>query len=185
MNSPRDLVLLIVAGADGTVSGRTTLQKLAYFVGHKTGIEVGHNAHFFGPFSSTVEDGAMLAVIAGELDEDIKRFPDWYGGPDVRQYIYRLTDAGQQRVSELSAADPTLEQTIRTTIALVREHVPDLSQRTLSTAAKIALIVRREGRTQVADIPTLAEKLGWQLEEKDVERTIGLLNDLGMVSTST
>lgn len=182
VNSPRDLVLLIVHATGGELHGRTTLQKLAYFVAWSNGRDAGHAAHFFGPFSPAIEDGTMLAVIAGELDETIKRVPDWRGGPDLRQYIYRLTAAGQERVQEVSIFDPELAGAVARVVESARSHVPDLSQRTLSTAAKIALIVRREGSIEVGRIPVLASKLGWLLTPSDVDQTIGLLTEFGLVT---
>lgn len=180
----RETVLLLVAAAGGEVEGRTVMQKLAYFSGLELGAAFGHRAHFYGPYSSRVEDALTQAAIAGDLRESIDRLPDWHGGPDVVKYSYELTDSGTERVENLKHAHPREWGRISEAVGAIREAVPDFNQRTLSSAAKTYLILsEREDPTSEADVPKLASKLGWQLSPPQVRETIKILENLGLVET--
>jgi hypothetical protein len=98
-----------------------------------------------------------------------------------------LSATGEVRVKEIESEFPDESKSIKVAVAKVKKSVPDLSQRTLSTAAKIDLIVQQHASAQrgplpSSEIPHLAEKLGWQLEKEDVSRTLSLLQDLNMVT---
>lgn len=97
----RDTVLLITHAAGDQVAGRTVMQKLAYFIGLGLRLALGHRAHYYGPYSSKVEDAVSNAVIAGELHETVERMLHWRGGPDVLRYTYDLTSIGKARVGGL------------------------------------------------------------------------------------
>ncbi len=178
----RDTVLLIAAALGGTADGRTVVQKLAYFVGLALSASLGHRPHYYGPYSSRVEDALNLAVVAGELDEQVQRFPDWYGGPDVRRYTYRLTDDGRNKVDALKGAHPDEWQRIQEAVAAIKRVVPDLEQKTLSSAAKTYLIVSESEETVSEDeIPDLARHLGWTLNKAQVRKTVEILEELGLL----
>jgi uncharacterized protein YwgA len=178
----RDTLLLITHAAGDEVEGRTVMQKLAYFCGLELGAGLGYYPHYFGPFSSKVEDALSNAVIAGELDEDVDRLPDWRGGADVLKFTYRLDDAGQGRVERLIADHPKEWEAINRSVSSIREVLPKLDQKTLSSAAKTYLIISEseEGVDQ-EDIPKLARRLGWSLSPAQVARTVALLDQLGLV----
>lgn len=81
----RDTVLLITHAAGDTVGGRTIMQKLAYFSGLGLNTGLGHRPHYYGPYSSKVEDAVSNAVIAGELHETVERMPHWR-----QAWLYRM-----------------------------------------------------------------------------------------------
>ena len=177
-----DLMLLVVDATGGAVEGRTIAQKLAYFVGVEIGRDLSHQAHFYGPFSRDVEEALALAVVAGDLSETVERIPDWYGGPDARRYSYALTDEGSGRVEVLKAENPDVAERVAATVERVRQAVPDLRQKTLSSAAKIHLIVSEQGRPVVTgEIPRLAARLGWELTQDEVDTTVDVLRRLELV----
>jgi uncharacterized protein YwgA len=158
----RDTVLLIVRAAGDSVQGRTVMQKLSYFSGLELSASPGHRAHYYGPYSSRVEDALNLAVVAGDLHELVERYPDWYGsGPDTLKYTYQLTDAGKAKALELAEEHAAEWERIEHAVAAIRTVIPDLNQKTLSSAAKTYLIVSESDETVQEDhIPQLAEKLG-------------------------
>jgi uncharacterized protein YwgA len=179
----RDKVLLITHAAGGTVPGRTIMQKLAYFAGLGRPGSLGHKPHFYGPYSTQVEDAVANAVIAGELHETVEHMPNWRGGPDVLKYTYRLQPRGKQRVDRLIEEHPEEWRAIRGAVQSIRRVLPSLDQKTLSTAAKTHLIVSKaEGGVALDEIPTLAGQLGWQIDEAEVEKTVELLDELGLVA---
>jgi uncharacterized protein YwgA len=178
----RDTVLLISHAAGDRVVGRTVMQKLAYFSGLFLGTALGHHAHYYGPYSSKVEDALNNAVIAGELREIAERMPDWSGGPDLRKYTYDLQPSGRDRVERLVRTHPKEWQRILTAVGAVRTVLPDLDQKTLSSAAKTFLIISEsEEGVEEDDIPALARQLGWELSPAQVRTTIRLLDHLGLL----
>jgi uncharacterized protein YwgA len=185
----RDTVLLIVHAAGGHVGGRTVLQKLAYFCGLHLGAGFGHRPHYFGPYSSKVEDAATNAAVAGELHESVERVPDFWGsGSDVLKYSYDMTDAGEDRVTRLIDDYPEEWERIEGAVTAIQEVLPTLDQKTLSSAAKTYLIISEsEGEEGVeeSDIPNLAKRLGWNLSPAEVKNTIKLLEELDLVASGT
>lgn len=179
----RDLILLIADACGGSIPGRTIAQKLVYFCGVKLGVETGHDAHYFGPFSDTVESALKLNVIAGDLSETSEIIPDWYGGPDAQKYTYSLTADGAKRAAELKESETVDSAIIAETIARVHEVLPDFRQKTLSAAAKVHLIVTRaDDSVSFAQVSELAESLGWKLGVNDIEKTRSVLERLDLVT---
>lgn len=180
----RDTVLLIAHAAGDEVVGRTVMQKLAYFSGLGLNASLGHRAHFYGPYSSKVEDAVGNAVMAGEMRETVERMPDWHGGPDVQRYTYQLTSQGKERVDRLIESNSEEWDRIRDSVHAVKNVLPTLDQKTLSSAAKTFLIISEspEG-VALKDIPALAKKLGWDLEPQQASNTVELLKRLDLIST--
>jgi uncharacterized protein YwgA len=178
----RDTVLLITHAAGDEVGGRTVMQKLAYFSGLGLNAHLGHRPHFFGPFSSKVEDAVANAVIAGELHEITESFPDWRGGPDVLKYTYSLTNAGKQRVDNLIEHNSNEWDQVRGSVSGIQKVLPGLDQKTLSAAAKTYLIISESDEgVDESDIPDLARRLGWELDADQVHNTVKLLEQLDLL----
>lgn len=177
-------MLLIAHAAGDEVAGRTVMQKLAYFSGLGLNASLGHRAHFYGPYSSKVEDAVGNAVVAGEMRETAERIADWHGGPDFQRYTYQLTSEGKERVDRLIESNSGEWDRIRDSVHAVKNVLPTLDQKTLSSAAKTFLIISEspEG-VALKDIPALAKKLGWDLEPQQVSNTVELLKQLDLIST--
>ena len=178
----RDIVLLINHAAGDTVDGRTVMQKFAYFAALGVQTDLGHRPHFYGPFSSKVEDAVENAVLANELHETVERMPHWSGGPDLLKYTYVLTNSGKERVDSLIEHNPEEWDRVRDAIHAVKRVLPSLDPKTLSSAAKTHLILSQQDVT-VTEIPAVARRLGWDLDTHQVENTVRLLEQLNLVSS--
>lgn len=179
----RDTLLLIVHAANDEVAGRTVMQKLAYFCGLELGTGFRHRAHFYGPYSARVEDALANAVIAGELHETVERAFDWRGGPEIRKYTYALEPDGRARVKRLVDEHPNEWKHIRAAIAAIKDILPDLDQQMLSSAAKTYLIISEsEEGVDENSIPSLARRLGWELDPDQVRTTVALLEHLDLLA---
>lgn len=182
----RDTILLIAHAAGDQVAGRTVMQKLAYFTALGLNTRLGHRPHFFGPYSSKVEDAVANAVIAGELHQTTERFPDWRGGPDVLKYTYDLTSAGKERVDRLIEHNSEQWDQVRYAIHAIRDVLPGLDQKTLSAAAKTYLIISEsEAGVDEPEIPVLARRLGWELNSEQVSNTVKLLEQLDLLENDS
>lgn len=159
------------------------MQKLAYFTALGLNVSLGHRPHFYGPFSVKVEDAVANAVIAGELHETVERIPHWRGGPDLRKYTYDLTELGKQRVDDLIEHNASEWDHVRDPVHAIKDVLPTLDQTTLSSAAKTFLIISESDTgVAVSKIPSLAKRLGWDLEPHQVKNTMSLLKQLGLVA---
>lgn len=178
----RETVLLITHAAGDEVGGRTIMQKLAYFAGLGLNTGLGHRPHFYGPFSSKVEDAVSNAVLAGDLHEVVERMPHWSGGPDLRKYTYTLTASGKDRVDELIEHRGSEWERVRESVKAIKAVLPTMDQKTLSSAAKTYLIVSESsGGVKEVDIPGLAKNLGWDLDLEQTKNTVALLRKLGLL----
>lgn len=181
----RDMILLITHAAGDRVGGRTIMQKLAYFTSLGLNTGLGHRPHYFGPYSSKVEDAVVNAVIAGELHETVERLTDWRGGPDVLKYTYDLTTSGKARVDRLIEHSSADWDRVRDSVQAIQAVLPGLDQKTLSAAAKTYLIITESDEgVDEADVPVLAKRLGWELDAAQVRDTVALLDRLDLLDDS-
>lgn len=176
----REAVLLVLDAAGGEIDGRTAAQKLCYFVAGAIDQDLGHRAHYFGPYSRQVESALSNSAFAGDIEETVRLFSSG------RAYQYKLSSQGQSTVTELRDQHPWAAGRINATITSLRRQVPTFSQRPLSLAAKVDLIVRQQGGSIATDaIPSVAERLGWEVSGADVELAVKILVGLDRVQTTS
>lgn len=182
--TPREAVLLALDAAGGTVDGRTAMQKIMYFVSVALDSDLGHRAHYYGPYSRAVEYALTQTALAEEVTETMERIPSYTSGPDIRKYTYELTPAGKEEVNAAKTKNGAYAALIKTTVDSVHEAVPDLDQNTLSMAAKIHFIVNQQvvQPTKLIDIPALAKQLGWRISDTQVEQSVALLRGLNLLT---
>jgi uncharacterized protein YwgA len=183
----RDLVLSIIdLCCDRPEFGRTSLQKVAYFVSQGLHQQLGHKAHFYGPFSEDVEDDVEGLLLAGLIDEKATSLGfQSYGGDAAKKYEYSMTDAGNERVEALRGAYPEEFQSLATFIERLEQAAGGLDQSVLSPAAKTYFIASREHRpVKTSEIRTFGAQLGWNLQRKQVLQVVAVLKTLGLVKQS-
>jgi len=177
----RDLLLSIIAVCGERPDfGRTSLQKVAYFVGLTSGADLQHRAYYFGPFSEVVEREVQTLVISDLIQERIQPL-GFVGaeGFEGRRYEYHLAAAGRERFDQLRVAYPEEVRALETFIGKLIQAAGGLDQKVLSTAAKTFFIAQREGRPLDAEeIKQLARQLGWTVSHAQVERVLRVLHDL-------
>jgi uncharacterized protein YwgA len=183
----RDLVLLIIDRcSDHPEFGRTSLQKIAYFSALRLGIDIGHTAHFYGPFSHNVErelDALTLSDLAEERAMGLGFANS--AGYEARKYEYRITDTGRRRIAEIETSHSDAVHALDELVGLIADRVGGFDQRFLSTAAKTLYIAIEQGRPlSVQEASELAREHGWEVTPRDIGRVFELLQDLGFVETT-
>lgn len=178
----REAVMLVIDAAGGTVAGRTAVQKLCYFAGLSINQDLGHRAHYYGPYSRKVEEALINESFAGDLVESVRTFESGQGR-DGKAYTYETTPQGAALVVELRANHPGPGGQIDEIVQRLGEQVPGYAQHSLSLAAKVDLILRQRHNEPAAaeEIPDLARQLGWQVTDHDVEHAVEILLGLGRV----
>jgi uncharacterized protein YwgA len=180
----RDLILAIVAlCGEREEFGRTSLQKTAFFIGEQFGTELGHRAHFYGPFSEQVELDVEDLVFVGLINEKVSALGfASRGGEEAKRYEYDLTEDGIERMAALGDAYPEELAALRAFVDRLTEAAGGLDKRILSAAAKTYFIAKREKRPlSTAEIRQLGKSLGWDLRTPQVKQVAGVLATLGLV----
>jgi uncharacterized protein YwgA len=183
----RDLVLTIIgACADRPEFGRTSLQKVCYLAAASLGLDLGHRAYFYGPFSTAVEENTEALVLAGLVNENAEPlgFVSPSGWPASR-YHYGLTGQGRDRLVQLEKAYPDEIVKLRAVIAKIVSVVGSLDQQVLSTASKTLYIAREKQRPlRLEEIGDLAREFHWSLSPAQVGRVGRVLEQLGLVQVT-
>jgi len=184
---PRDLVLAIVAfNKEGTVEGRTYLQKLAYFLNEKLELGVEFEPHYYGPYSDPIAMATNTMVALGFLDEKDERFP---AGPtdifEPRRYTYQLTPAGHTILAELKSWDRTLFANIKEAMEAITAK-EECNYEFLSRAAKMFHLLKSQDKPMKgSELSGAAKDLGWKLSKEDIDRAAQFLGELRLIKELT
>ena len=108
MMQPRDLVLAVIGLCSSRAEfGRTSLQKVAYLVSLVFGVDLGHSAYYYGPYSSTVDADAEALVMGGLVSETVEPLGFNGRGFPVNKFHYSVTSAGHDRLTRSGAPTRT------------------------------------------------------------------------------
>lgn len=160
--------------------GKTSLQKLAYFVGKRFSYNLEHRAHYYGPFSEALEGDISLLAASGYIVEKVEAlgFIGAAGFP-ARRYEYDITEAGADRLKDLKAHYPELEH-IQHFVQEIETVAGGLDQQILSAAAKTYFIAEREGGSvSPSDVKRMTADYSWKLSKEEIERVTSILVGLG------
>jgi len=179
-----DIVLGIIDALDRQVSGRTYLQKMAYFVSRLLPAQIGFEPHYYGPYSRLVSAEVDRAVSRGILSEDREEIGSSLSRKQFEsvRYTYRLTLRGRKYTEFLKSINPTGFQKVAETSRKIQETNANYLQ--LSCAAKVDYLLRISGgRITRARAKEQAKNLGWRLSDSDIETAVGILEKLDLVKT--
>lgn len=183
----RDLILSIIGLCwERPEFGRTSLQKVAYFVSQGLHEQLGHRAHYYGPFSEEVEDDVDGLLLTGLIDEKANTLSfQGYGGGPAKRYEYTLTPQGRERLEAIRDAYPDESQALERFIGRLTAAAGGLDQRILSPAAKTHFIASREQRpVKTSEISEFGRQLGWDIRPNQVVQVFEFLKTLGLVQSA-
>jgi hypothetical protein len=159
------------------------LQKRAFFVTELVGEDFGlkFDAHYYGPFSSTVEGTATQLKNLGFLQESSTGFGILSDGFEVRRYDYTLTDDGKFLVKSLRET-PEYGKIRDATRRILAAGDPNYME--LSIAAKAYFLLKKKAGTEmsVAELVKEAEKYSWNISPQSVSRAIAFLTSIDLAS---
>lgn len=164
----RDALLALVAElSQASGLGRTSLQKAAYFLETRRSVGFGHSAHYYGPFSPTVEAEVGALVTAGLLEESEHSLGfRGKGGFEARRFSYSVTEDGNRRLQSIRSAYPDEADQIQKFADDLLSQSPELDQRLLSAAAKVHYIEEREGQgLSPSEVTEIARQFSWDISE--------------------
>jgi uncharacterized protein YwgA len=177
-----DFILSIVKSFGGEIQGRTLLQKRAFFAATLSGVDPGlrFDAHFYGPYSSTVDNTVARLNLLGFLEEENTGFGFAPSGFEIRRYDYRLTEDGEKVCKSFeNLAD--FRQVKVACERIIAAGNPDYL--TLSIAAKAFFILRkRPGKGMSRDeLIREAKKFDWNIDPNSLENAVRFLDRLNLV----
>lgn len=177
------IILLIVDDAGGRLRGKTLLQKRAYFLAKIMGLDLGYRPHYYGPYSSEIEEGLARSKSLGFIEERTLGFglSDAIGF-EVRRYDFELTDDGKNIISNLEEMYPKQCQKIRECLKQLADAGDNGDHVSLSVAAKAYYILtEKNSRMASDDIREAGSKLGWKIERDSLEKAISFLEKLDLL----
>lgn len=181
---PHDIALLTLREWGGHVEGKTKLHKIIYFVSLLSGTEtdLGFDAHYYGPYSSPLDDALYDLTSSGLLDRRVLRTGHVNNsGFEVVRYDYSLTDGGREvadhKIRELGSDGEKVIEALKT---LKSAGVEDYMR--LAAAAKIRYIVQQSGKPiSREEVQQMAEGFGWRLSENAINDAVNYLIRLNLV----
>lgn len=157
---PIDLILSIVYYA-GEVDGGTRLQKIAYFVCEKLGLDLGFIPHYYGPYSSIVGKTLEDLVATDFIEEDV--IPTSTGRT---LFTYKLKSNVK--------VDLDKKGEIKNLIRKVSKE--DLDK--VIVVSKVHYLFKKY--KNINSLPDEARKYGWALNSDDVNGALEFLNKIGL-----
>ena len=173
-----DIIQMTLVACDGTVTGKTAMQKLLYFQSQlipEVGKEIGDYVHYYyGPFSRTVE-GALLSLASFDLIR--VNLTSW----NNNGYVYSFTDGGRKCAEKAAENYSTTYRKISEIVGKCKAHCK-LRAMPLSCAAKSHYIMMKNNQKSYTtdEISSLAKKFDWNVGPDDVNNGANLLRALNL-----
>ncbi len=179
-----DFVHLALHAMGGEIAGKTKLQKTVYFLGVMTECleELGYGAHYYGPYSAEVAEGADRLVALGFVDVSVSGA--WgvdARGFEVARYDYKLNEEGKRVAEQKKLRFPNVWKSIESAAEKLRTG-GDRHYMNLSLAAKIHFMLgKKEGEATLDELCELAEDFGWSVSQDQADEAATFLKSLGLV----
>lgn len=177
---PNDLVLAIISEA-GKVPGRTSLQKLCYFVNEELDAGVPFKAHYYGPYSEEIANAADVQVGAHLVHEEVERGQYFKAGKtrEWARHSYSLTADGERYLDWLVRHSPVPKNEIRAVVSKLQAET-SLDPDSLAKLAKVRFIADRLHGTSPHPVlvTRCAKQYGWRLAPSVVRQSLITLNRL-------
>ncbi len=166
------------------VSGRTLLQKRSFFVYVLSEIPVNldFDAHFYGPYSASVDGTITQLKNLGFIQESSTGFGPGHGGFEMRRYDYSLTEDGNSLVApirqteEYSRIDASIKK-IKT--------AGDPNYVELSIAAKAYFILKRKNKGMTtSELSKEAARFNWEVSPESIKKAVNFLNSVGLTTSN-
>lgn len=179
MNTAKFLLSMIDASGR-SIRGRTLLQKRAFFVSVLSGLKLnlGFDAHYYGPYSATVEGTTTELSNLGFVEESSTGFGVLSGGFEMKRYDYRLTDDGMKLVEPLRETEEYRK--VRQAVEKI-DGAGHTNYIELSIAAKAYFVLRKQQKPMSReDLLREAKKFSWNLKPESLERAVQFLEAMGL-----
>lgn len=180
----RDVLLLAYRAFGGDMRGKTLLQKRVYFLSVMLGIDLGYDAHYYGPYSEQIANQNSELKSLGYISESSSAWGYDPRGFEMARHDFALTDVGSRMADRKADQNPALWKQIREAAAVVKKG-GDLDYMELSIAAKAYYVLNKlNGKATLEDIAAMLPKFGWTVSDKQLERATDFLAKVDLITKS-
>ncbi|MBF0556991.1 MAG: hypothetical protein HQK96_20955 [Nitrospirae bacterium] len=180
------IILLLIRNAGGMISGKTLIQKRIYFLGKLLNRDDGYGAHYYGPYSSEVEEGLSLNKALGFVEQRTHNFGARNQDFEIRRYDYSLTPDGDEIVQITEKKEPKECEKIIDALKKMKDAGDNGDYMSLSIAAKTYYILSKQNRPMTSgDIHKEAKKLGWEINSESISRASSFLKKLQLIDNNS
>ncbi len=184
-NLARDVLVMAYTAFEGDMRGKTLLQKRIYFLSVMLGIDMGYEAHYYGPYSEKVATLNSELKSLGYVSETSSAWGYDQRGFEMARHDFKLTDMGVRLAERKTQAQPDLWNKIQKAAALDTE-AGDLDYMELSIAAKAYYVLNRlNGEATLHDIIETIPQFGWSVTETQLEKATDFLEKAELITTSS
>lgn len=178
----RDVLVLAYKAFDGDMPGKTLLQKRIYFLSVMLGIDMGYEAHYYGPYSEEVASQNSELKALGYISESSSAWGYDQRGFEMARYDFSLTVVGGRIADRKAEKEPDLWQRVQRAASIVKQ-AGDLGYMELSIAAKAYYVLNKlNGKATLEDIAAMLPKFGWSVSEKQLEKATGFLEKASLIT---
>jgi len=179
-----DFVLYLLHASGGNIQGRTLLQKRSFFVGELCHIDMGFDAHYYGPYSAEIDNSVSELRSLGFIDEANIGFGVARGGFEMKRYDYRLTNDGREVVDFLRGSHSEDYNRISAGVQRIA-NAGDPDYMELSIAAKAYFILKKRRKPMSrAELAREAQKFDWVIDAASLDRAVTFLEQMGLTKSS-
>lgn len=181
-NLARDFLVLAYKAFEGDMRGKTLLQKRVYFLSVMLGIDMGYEAHYYGPYSEKVATLNSELKSLGYLSETSSAWGYDQRGFEMARHDFKLTEMGVRLAERKTEGQSTLWNQIRDAAAVVK-MAGDLDYMELSIAAKAYYVLNKlSGKATLGDIAAMIPKFGWSVTSKQLDNATDFLEKANLIT---
>ena len=178
----RDVLVLAYKAFDGDMRGKTLLQKRVYFLSVMLGVEMGYDAHYYGPYSGNVATLNSELKSLGYVSESSSAYGFDQRGFEMARHDFKLTELGASLADRKTVGHAQLWDKMQAAAAIIRK-AGDLDYMELSIAAKAYYVLNKlNGKATLEDIAGMLPKFGWSVSEKQLQNATEFLAKADLVT---
>ncbi len=180
--SIRDVLVLAYKAFDGDMRGKTLLQKRVYFLSVMLGIDMGYEAHYYGPYSDQVASTNSELKSLGYISESSSAWGYDQRGFEMARYDFKLTDIGNRMADRKIEKEPELSTQIHKAASVIKQ-AGDLDYMELSVAAKAYYVLNKlNGKATLEAIGEMLPRFGWSVSQRQLERATDFLEKANLIT---
>jgi uncharacterized protein YwgA len=180
----RDVLALAYKAFDGEMGGKTLLQKRVYFLSVMLGIDMGYEAHYYGPYSAQVASLNAELKSLGYISELSSAWGYDQRGFEMARYDFKLTEIGARIADRKAEKQSELWSRVQRAASVVKE-AGELDYMELSIAAKAYYVLNKlSGKATLEDIGGMLPKFGWSVTNLQLDKATDFLAKAKLVTKS-
>jgi uncharacterized protein YwgA len=180
--SARDVLVLAYKAFNGDMRGKTLLQKRVYFLSVMLGIDMGYEAHYYGPYSEKVANLNSELKSLGCVSESSSAWGYDQRGFEMARHDFKLTEVGSRLADRKTEMQPQIWNRVQKAADVIGK-AGDLNYMELSIAAKAYYILNKlNGTAKMEDIQEMIPKFGWSVSKTELEKATDFLAKADLIT---